>query len=219
MALKIVVLKDTKPQGEFIFDQPLVTIGRHGDSDVPIRDPAVSGAHARIERVEGGYQIKDLGSTNGVSVGGRRVEQHHLKHNDLLTIGEHLLHVMISIKASSKAPSKIISKELPADVSTGLSTGSAPVDHASAYLLVVKGGQPGKRITLQAGITSVGEPGVQVAAVSKRSQGHFIIHVDGGKDKSQVPVVNGEPTGFKSRKLEFGDIIEVAGVQMEYRSE
>ena len=215
MALKIVVLKDTKPQSEFIFDQRLVTIGRHGDSDIAIKDPAVSGAHARIERVEGGYQIRDLGSTNGVSVGGRRVEQHHLKHNDLLIIGEHLLHVMISLKASSK----IIPKELPTGLLTDLSEGSVPVDHASAYLLVVKGGQPGQRIALQAGLTSVGEPGVQVAAVSKRSHGHFIIHVDGGKDKAQVPVVNGEPTGFKSRKLEFGDLIEVAGVQMEYRSE
>jgi hypothetical protein len=218
MALKIVVLKDTKPQGEFIFDQPLVTIGRHGDSDIPIKDPAVSSAHARIERVAGGYQIRDLGSTNGVSVGGRRVEQHNLKHNDLLTIGEHLLHVMLSLKASSKASSKIIPKELPTDLSTGVSAVLAPVDYASAYLLVVKGGQPGQRIVLQSGLTSVGEPGVQVAAISKRSQGHFIIHVDGGKDKAQVPVVNGEPTGFKSRKLEFGDIIEVAGVRMEYRS-
>jgi pSer/pThr/pTyr-binding forkhead associated (FHA) protein len=215
MALKIVVLKDTKPQGEFIFDQPLVTIGRHGDSDIPIKDPAVSGTHARIERVDSGYQIKDLGSTNGVLVGGRRVEQYNLKHNDLLTIGEHLLHVMLSLKASSKVSSKIIPKESPADLSTGL----APVDHASAYLLVVKGGRPGQRIALQAGLTSVGEPGVQVAAVSKRSQGHFIIHVDGGKDKTQVPVVNGESTGFKSRKLELGDIVEVAGVRMEYRSE
>jgi hypothetical protein len=215
MALKIVVLKDTKPQGEFIFDKSLVTIGRHGDSDIPIKDPAVSGAHARIERVDGGYQIKDVGSTNGVLVGGRRVEQHNLKHNDLLTIGEHLLHVMISSKVSSK----IIPKKPPTYLSTGLSEGAAPVDHASAYLFVVKGGQPGQRIALQAGLTSVGEPGVQVAAVSKRSQGHFIIHVDGGKDKTQVPVVNGESTGFKSRKLELGDMIEVAGVQMEYRSE
>ena len=67
-------------------------------------------------------------------------------------------------------------------------------------------------------MTTVGEPGIQVAAVSKRPQGHFIIHVDGGKEKDKVPLVNGEPTGFKSRKLEPGDVIEVADIQMEYCS-
>jgi ribosome-associated protein YbcJ (S4-like RNA binding protein) len=43
--------------------------------------------------------------------------------------------------------------------------------------------------------------------------------VDGGKDKDKVPMVNGEPTGFKSRKLIDGDEIEVAGIEMEYRVE
>ena len=49
------------------------------------------------------------------------------------------------------------------------------------------------------------------------TQGHFIIHVDGGKGK--VPLVNGEPTGFKARKLEHDDEIEVAGILMEYTVE
>jgi len=193
MSLKIVLLKDTKTLDQFLFDQPLVTIGRRGESDISIKDPAVSGAHAQITFVDGSYMINDLGSTNGVYVGGRRVEQQSLKNNDLVTIGEHLLHVIIS--AQFKAPLK----------------------HALAYLLVVKGGALGERITLQAGLTTVGEPGIQVAAVSKRPQGHFIIHVDGGKDRSRVPMVNGEPTGFKSRKLEPGDLIDIAGVLMEYR--
>ncbi|MFT4631859.1 MAG: pSer/pThr/pTyr-binding forkhead associated (FHA) protein [Candidatus Pseudothioglobus sp.] len=193
MSLKIVLLKDTKPLDEFVFNQPLVTIGRRGESDIPIKDPAVSGAHAQIVCVDGSYTINDLASTNGVYVGGRRVEQQKIKHNDLITIGEHLLHVIIS------------------------ATLKAPLKHASAYLLVVKGGTPGARIALQTGLTTVGEPGIQVAAVSKRPQGHFIIHVDGGKDRSRVPMVNGEPTGFKSRKLEPGDTIDIAGVLMEYR--
>ncbi|MFT5211265.1 MAG: hypothetical protein ACI9CE_003004 [Flavobacterium sp.] len=69
---------------------------------------------------------------------------------------------------------------------------------------------------LVSGLTAIGESGIQIAAMSKRPQGHFIIHVDGGKDKNKVPSVNGESIGFKSHKLKLGDIIEVAGNQMEY---
>jgi hypothetical protein len=86
-----------------------------------------------------------------------------------------------------------------------------------AQLVVLDGPDAGKKVSLEEGLTTIGVPGIQVAAVSRRPQGHFIIHVDGGKDKDRVPLVNGEPTGFKSHKLDDKDKIEVADVQMEYR--
>ena len=86
-------------------------------------------------------------------------------------------------------------------------------------LMVLNGADKDKLIKLDDALTTIGEAGVQVAAVSSRPQGHFIIHVDGGKDKNRTPLVNGEPTGFKSRKLENGDKIEVAGIRMEYLSQ
>lgn len=60
-------------------------------------------------------------------------------------------------------------------------------------------------VALQQGLTTIGKPGIQVAAISKRPRGCFIIHVDGGEDRKRVPLVNGEPTGFKSRQLAHGD--------------
>jgi len=80
----------------------------------------------------------------------------------------------------------------------------------------VHGGELGEIVKLDDALTTIGVPGVQVAAVSKRPTGHFIIHVDGGKDRNKTPVVNGEEIGFKSRKLEVGDLIEVASIQLEY---
>ena len=80
----------------------------------------------------------------------------------------------------------------------------------------MKGGEPGQVVKLEESMTSIGVPGVQMAAVSKRPQGHFIIRVDGGKERDKTPVVNGEAIGFKSRKLEVGDLIEVADLQLEY---
>jgi hypothetical protein len=50
-----------------------MTIGRDLDAGVVLGDPSVSSRHAAIERVQGGWRIKDLGSTNGTSANGRPV--------------------------------------------------------------------------------------------------------------------------------------------------
>ena len=90
-------------------------------------------------------------------------------------------------------------------------------------LTIVSGKNAGDKIELTEGLTTLGTLGVQVAAVSKRPQGFFTIHVDGSKDKDKdkdkdkVPLVNEKPIGFKSHKLENGDRIEIAGLVMAYK--
>ncbi len=86
-------------------------------------------------------------------------------------------------------------------------------------LAIVSGKNAGDKIVLTEGLTTLGTLGVQVAAVSKRPQGFFTIHVDGGKDKDKdkVPLVNEKPIGFKSHKLENSDRIEIAGLVMAYK--
>ena len=163
-----------------------------------------------------GYIVRDLGSTNGVQVKGRRIKEHALKDQDLITIGEHQLRVLIPDK--SGPPQKASSK--PESGSPGRNTTEVRkvpvVNQTDGYLKYVVGGERGQVVKLEESMTSIGTPGIQMAAVSKRPQGHYIIHVDGGKDRNKTPVVNGEPIGFKSRKLEVGDLIEVANIQLEY---
>ncbi|XOV89380.1 MAG: FHA domain-containing protein [Pseudomonadota bacterium] len=198
--MKIIVIKDEKPIDQFVFSGQGLTIGRRSECDISIKDPAVSGNHARIMVSSGKYAIEDLGSTNGIYVRGKRINgQYLLANDDVVTIGEHRLKFVIS-----GAPEVPVRPVAPTPASL------------SGQLRVLNGKNAGKVLPLEEGLTTVGEPGVQVAAISRRPQGHFIIHVDGGKDRERVPLVNGEPTGFKSRKLEHGDRIEVAGVLMEY---
>jgi len=199
MTLKVIVFKDGKPIDQFSFDAESVSIGRRAESDVPVKDPAISGNHAKIVRVDNDYIIQDLGSTNGLHIDGRKIKQQVLQHDDLITIGEHQLQILIL-----------------ADIPR-IKDRDATTVPSQAFLEITAGVKLGQRILLADGLTTVGEPGVQVAAISKRLLGHFIIHVDGGKDRNRVPMVNGEPTGFKSRKLEDGDTIEVAGAVMVYR--
>lgn len=216
MTVKIIVIREDKPIEQVLMEQHKLVIGRRAECDISIKDPAVSGNHAEIEFVGNGYILRDLGSTNGVHVRGRQIKEHALKHEDLITIGAHQLRVLVTDNnpPSRQAPEKPVTEALNRDITE---VRNVPVtNEVDGYLKYVQGGDPGQVVMLEDSMTSIGVAGVQMAAVSKRPQGHFIIHVDGGKDRDKTPVVNGEPIGFKSKKLEVGDLIEVADLQFEY---
>lgn len=216
MTVKIIVIREDRPVEQLLMEQNKLVIGRRAECDISIKDPAVSGNHAEIEFVGNGYILRDLGSTNGVHVRGRQIKEHALKHEDLITIGEHQLRILMTDNKppSKQAPEKPISEALNRDVTE---VRNVPVkNRLDGYLKYVQGGDPGQVVMLEDSMTSIGIAGVQMAAVSRRPQGHFIIHVDGGKDREKTPVVNGEPIGFKSKKLDVGDLIEVADLQFEY---
>ena len=68
-------------------DQGSVVIGRSKDCDIRLADPNVSRRHAELRREGQAYWILDLGSTNGVTVNGRRQQRTQLKNDDRITIG------------------------------------------------------------------------------------------------------------------------------------
>ena len=64
-----------------------VLLGRSRECDVVVGDPNVSRRHAEIRREGGGWTVADLGSTNGIKVNGRRVDQAALEPGDRVTLG------------------------------------------------------------------------------------------------------------------------------------
>jgi ABC-type multidrug transport system ATPase subunit len=70
---------------------PIITIGRIPDNTVVLNHPQVSGHHARLEQVQGGYRIVDLGSTNHVYINARRVTNQQLQPGDEVRIGPYKL--------------------------------------------------------------------------------------------------------------------------------
>lgn len=68
-----------------------LTIGRRDTNDVVIDDPAVSGHHAKIDALQDRFVLIDLQSKNGSFVNEQLVNSHWLKHEDVITIGEHSL--------------------------------------------------------------------------------------------------------------------------------
>lgn len=92
--LKIRVLYNGKLVDEAVFDRKKVTIGRDPACDLVIDNKLVSGRHARITRVEAGYILEDLGSTNGTQLGGRAIEKEVLRVGAVATIGKHKLELI-----------------------------------------------------------------------------------------------------------------------------
>ena len=63
--------------------------------------------------------------------------------------------------------------------------------------------------------TTLGRPGIQVAAITRRAEGYFIVHVDSGKS-DDFPLVNGAPIGAQATRLNDNDVIQLAGVKMGF---
>ena len=64
-----------------------VLIGRSRECDVVLSDPNTSRRHAEVRRDGDGWTVVDLGSTNGIKVNGRRVDQAALEPGDRITLG------------------------------------------------------------------------------------------------------------------------------------
>lgn len=96
--------------------------------------------------------------------------------------------------------------------SAGTSAESAPSSQAPAVVQILSGPNAGKELELVKNLTTLGKPGVQVAVLARRPHGYFLTHVEG----ATFPVVNGESLGEHLRQLNDHDIIELAGVKMEF---
>lgn len=81
-----------------------------------------------------------------------------------------------------------------------------------ATVQILSGQNAGKELDLVKSLTTLGKPGVQVAVLTRRPQGFFITHVEGEK----FPSVNGQALSTQPRQLSDHDIIELAGIKMEF---
>jgi pSer/pThr/pTyr-binding forkhead associated (FHA) protein len=93
---------------------------------------------------------------------------------------------------------------------------SAPAPAVAALPLgaiqLLSGGNAGKEMELTKTLTTLGKPGVQVAVIARRPHGYFITHVEG----ASFPVVNGKTLDAQAHQLADHDVIELAGIKMEF---
>ena len=92
---------------------------------------------------------------------------------------------------------------------------TAHADHAplpDAAIQVLSGAAAGRTLDLTKNLTTIGKPGLQVAVITKRPNGYFITHVEG----ASFPTLNGASLGATAHPLADHDMIEIAGVKMEF---
>lgn len=213
--------------GEFPLDKERLLIGRKPENDIQVDNLAVSGQHAAIITILNDSFLEDLDSTNGTFVNGKLVKKHALKHGDVITIGKHELkyvndeattddqdfektmiirpgmasHAAAAAKAEETAPPP------PAGTTSQIAEGEMPL----GKIQVLSGPGAGKELELKKALITLGRPGVQVAVITRRPQGYFITHVEG-----KHPVVNGDTIGAQAHALKDHDVVELAGVKMEF---
>jgi hypothetical protein len=89
---------------------------------------------------------------------------------------------------------------------------AAQVQHPAA-IQILTGANAGKELEITKTLTTLGKPGVQVAVIARRPHGYFITHVEG----ANFPVVSGVTLeASKPHQLNDHDIIELAGIKMEF---
>ena len=108
-------------------------------------------------------------------------------------------------------------REVHDRTTAGLDPAAAPAALPMAKLQVLSGAFAGRELELTKALTTLGRPGVQVAAITRRAEGYYIVHVESGKE-GDFPLVNGKPIGAQARKLEDNDVVQLAGVKMGFFS-
>ena len=86
---RIEILKGNDAGAQFRIKGSSVRFGRSADSDIVVTDSSASRNHAELVRVNDSFVIKDLNSSNGVFVNGKKIKEHYLASGDIFSIGNH----------------------------------------------------------------------------------------------------------------------------------
>ena len=186
------------------------------DNDIHIDNLSVSGYHAKILTILNDSFIEDLDSTNGTIISNHKVSKQALVHNIAIGIGNHKLKYINIEKQGDFVQTMVIQpgdKTTPVTDTNSTSSSKSP-DPGSAILRLLSGENQGKELALSKILTTVGSPNIQVAAISRRPTGYFLIVVDAGKENKR-PMINGTEVD-KEQLLADTDIIDVGGIKMAF---
>ena len=234
---RLVLSLDGQVLAEYNMSKERYTIGRLPDNDIRIDNAAVSGHHALIINILNDSFLEDLNSTNGTYVNGKIVKKHAMQHGDVITVGHHALRfvdseadepadefektMVISPReaASLKVPGLAAAPAAAAAPATPVAGAPAPFTNNGvlprARLQVLSGQFAGRELELVKTLTTLGRPGVQVAAITRRADGFYIVHVESARE-GDYPLVNGAAIGPQARRLHDNDVLQLAGVKMGF---
>jgi len=238
---KLVITREGIVEQTVQLSKERMTFGRHRHNDIVLNHPAVSGEHAVITTILDDSFLEDLHSTNGTFVNGLRIGKHFLQNKDVIKMAKyHLEFIQDGIRplaaAAAAGPSTIMPGVRPAAPAASVmpaaaapyGSGSSPGAASAAAMDAAAGevGLPlgriellngpnvGKSLTLTKPATSLGRPGVQVVVIARAADGYTAAHVEG----EQAPLLNDTPLGRVAKRLADGDVLDLGGTRMSFRT-
>lgn len=235
---KLILSMDGLTIREIPLNKERITIGRKPHNDVQIDNLAISGEHAVFVTILNDSFLEDLNSTNGTFVNGRSVKKHFLQNNDVVELGKYRLKYLADAPQAATAAADFektmvlrpdvmrktaeqVANKGFGDTQVGLETSAPPKPAGQpaavaaprlGAIQVLTGNNSGRELELVKTLTTLGKPGVQVAVIARRPHGYFITHVEG----KQFPIINGKTIDAQASPLTDHDIIDIAGVKMEF---
>jgi len=191
-----------------------MTLGRRPYNDIVIDNLAVSGEHAVIQMVGSEVFLEDLNSTNGTYINGKAVKKQLLQNNDTVEIGKYKIRFQGDQAAVGNEKTMIFRPGTPVAATpppTAAPHHASDPAHAGA-IRVLNGAAAGREVPLVKVVTTIGKPGIAVAAITRRPHGFVVAHVDG----AESPMLNGSPIQAEPVVLKNGDLLELAGIQMQF---
>ena len=200
----------------FLQNNDVIELGKYKLKFVGEAAPAASGEKADFEKtmVLRPSAMKAAAAAAGAAGGGAQAAVAHRQ-------------AAVQAAAASAQATGIADKDAGATPAPGPASAPNPAPAAAApapapahraggqplgAIQLLSGGNAGKELELTKPLTTLGKPGVQVAVLTRRPQGYFITHVEGAKR----PSVNGQEIGAAPHSLKDHDVIELAGIKMEF---
>ena len=212
---KMIVSIDGVVIKEVTLSKDRTTLGRRPYNDIVIDNLAISGEHAVLHMTGGEVEIEDLNSTNGTYVNARAVKKHVLEHNDIVEVGKYKIRFLAGTDAAElpvgapRTGTPVISAPIPLSTAPTV-VGTLNGGVIPAAIRVLSGVGAGRELSLEKVVTTIGKPGIAVAAVTRRLHGYVIAPIDGGT------TLNGEKLGSEAVTLQDGDVLELGGTKMQF---
>ena len=216
MTAKLILTFDGSIIKEYPVNQESISIGRSSSNDIQINDDTVSNRHALINTLGGETFVEDLGSTNGTLVDGKHVSKLLLMHSDVIQTGAHKL-LYFSDENAEYDPS-MLTKAEPSKTQFINTEEVIASGIPLAGTKILSGPSANTIMEMRKPFNTIGYKGISLAVIARENKKYTISALKSIKTRrsSDAPTVNGKTVGSLAQELKEHDIIEIAGVRMEF---
>ncbi|MBL3598423.1 MAG: FHA domain-containing protein [gamma proteobacterium endosymbiont of Lamellibrachia anaximandri] len=215
---KLLVLNNNETLQEFPLEQRRVELGRDPTNDLCLGDQSVSRHHASLVRIYTEYYLEDHRSTNGTRLNGQDIKKHMLKNGDVIEIGKYRLKYKKQQEKSNESDldrTVVIQPSVLKRVSRAKTANNPPTSKPGlAFIHYLAGPEKGQEAKLNRAFFTIGETGGDLALITKRHQGYYLLKLGG----HTIPSVNGNSVRAGGVELTHGDQIVFGERQLEFLS-